>query len=71
MFGASALPAGAGWSACRRWVENRARIWRPPGARESQTITGEEDLPMALYLYQAAYTAESVVAQIKEPQDRI
>jgi hypothetical protein len=26
---------------------------------------------MALYLYQAAYTAESVAAQIKEPQDRI
>jgi uncharacterized protein with GYD domain len=26
---------------------------------------------VALYLYQAAYTAESVAAQIKEPQDRI
>jgi uncharacterized protein with GYD domain len=26
---------------------------------------------MALYLYQAAYTAQSVAAQIKEPQDRI
>ena len=26
---------------------------------------------MALYLYQAAYTAESIAAQIKEPQDRI
>jgi len=26
---------------------------------------------MALYMYQAAYTAESVAAQIKEPQDRI
>jgi uncharacterized protein with GYD domain len=26
---------------------------------------------MAQYLYQAAYTAESVAAQIKEPQDRI
>ena len=26
---------------------------------------------MALYLYQAAYTPESVAAQIKEPQDRI
>lgn len=26
---------------------------------------------MALYVYQAAYTAESVAAQIKEPQDRI
>lgn len=26
---------------------------------------------MALYLYQAAYTAESMAAQIKEPQDRI
>jgi hypothetical protein len=26
---------------------------------------------MALYLYQTAYTAESVAAQIKEPQDRI
>lgn len=26
---------------------------------------------MTLYLYQAAYTAESVAAQIKEPQDRI
>src|SRR5260370_20878893 len=25
----------------------------------------------SLYLYQAAYTAESVAAQIKEPQDRI
>ena len=29
------------------------------------------DLLMALYMYQAAYTAESVAAQIKEPQDRI
>ena len=26
---------------------------------------------MALYMYQAAYTAESLAAQIKEPQDRI
>jgi len=26
---------------------------------------------VALYMYQAAYTAESVAAQIKEPQDRI
>ena len=26
---------------------------------------------MALYLYQAAYTAESMAAQIKDPQDRI
>ena len=26
---------------------------------------------MALYLYQAAYTAESVAAQIKEPHDRL
>jgi uncharacterized protein with GYD domain len=26
---------------------------------------------MALYTYQAAYTAESMAAQIKEPQDRI
>ena len=26
---------------------------------------------MPLYLYQAAYTAESLAAQIKEPQDRI
>ncbi len=26
---------------------------------------------MALYMYQAAYTAESVAAQIKEPQDRV
>jgi len=26
---------------------------------------------MALYLYQASYTAESVAAQIKEPHDRI
>ena len=26
---------------------------------------------MPLYMYQAAYTAESVAAQIKEPQDRI
>ena len=26
---------------------------------------------MALYLYQASYTAQSVAAQIKEPQDRI
>lgn len=26
---------------------------------------------MALYLYQAAYTAESLAAQIKEPHDRI
>jgi uncharacterized protein with GYD domain len=26
---------------------------------------------MALYIYQAAYTPESLAAQIKEPQDRI
>lgn len=26
---------------------------------------------MPLYMYQAAYTAESLAAQIKEPQDRI
>jgi uncharacterized protein with GYD domain len=26
---------------------------------------------MALYMYQAAYTAESMAAQIKDPQDRI
>jgi len=26
---------------------------------------------MALFLYQAAYTAESMAAQIKDPQDRI
>ena len=26
---------------------------------------------MALFMYQAAYTAESVAAQIKEPHDRI
>jgi len=26
---------------------------------------------MALFMYQAAYTAESVAAQIKEPRDRI
>jgi uncharacterized protein with GYD domain len=26
---------------------------------------------MALYMYQAAYTAESLAAQIKDPQDRI
>jgi uncharacterized protein with GYD domain len=26
---------------------------------------------MALYMYQAAYTAESMAAQINEPQDRI
>jgi uncharacterized protein with GYD domain len=26
---------------------------------------------MAMYMYQAAYTAESLVAQIKEPHDRI
>jgi uncharacterized protein with GYD domain len=26
---------------------------------------------MALYMYQAAYTAESLAAQIKNPQDRI
>ncbi len=26
---------------------------------------------MALYMYQATYTAESVAAQIREPQDRI
>src|ERR1700730_11690660 len=29
------------------------------------------DPPMALYMYQAAYTAESMAAQIKEPQDRV
>lgn len=26
---------------------------------------------MAMYLYQAAYTAESIAAQIKHPQDRL
>ena len=40
-------------------------------AEDPRLIAGEEDLPMALYLYQAAYTPESVAAQIKEPQDRI
>jgi uncharacterized protein with GYD domain len=32
---------------------------------------GERDLPMPLYIYQAAYTPESIAAQIKEPQDRL
>src|SRR2546425_1360964 len=27
--------------------------------------------PMPLYLYQAAYTPESIAAQIKEPKDRV
>jgi uncharacterized protein with GYD domain len=40
-------------------------------SEDPRPIAGEEGLPMALYLYQAAYTAESVAAQIKEPQDRI
>src|SRR6516165_4992100 len=31
----------------------------------------EGDCPMALYMYQAAYTVESMAAQIKQPQDRI
>ena len=31
----------------------------------------EGDYPMALYMYQAAYSAESMAAQIKQPQDRI
>jgi uncharacterized protein with GYD domain len=31
----------------------------------------KEELPMALYMYQAAYTPESLAAQIKEPHDRI
>jgi hypothetical protein len=31
----------------------------------------KEQLPMALYMYQAAYTPESLAAQIKEPRDRI
>lgn len=31
----------------------------------------EGGFPMALYMYQAAYTAESMAAQIKEPHDRI
>jgi hypothetical protein len=26
---------------------------------------------MALYMYQGAYTAESVAAQIREPHDRV
>ena len=32
---------------------------------------GEGDLPMPFYMYQAAYTPESIAAQIKEPQDRL
>ena len=40
-------------------------------AEDPRLIAGEEDLPMALYMYQAAYTAESMAAQIREPQDRI
>jgi uncharacterized protein with GYD domain len=32
---------------------------------------GEGKFSMPLYLYQGAYTAESLAAQIKEPKDRI
>lgn len=34
-------------------------------------VAGKEDRSMALFMFQAAYTAEAVAAQIKEPQDRI
>src|SRR5690242_5445335 len=68
-----AVPAG--WPVRWCWVYNCARVRGPPGAGGRpgipRPIAGEEGLPMALYLYQAAYTAESVAAQIKEPQDRI
>jgi uncharacterized protein with GYD domain len=49
-----------------------ARTGRAPGLpSDPWPIACEEDLPMALYIYQAAYTPESLAAQIKEPQDRI
>jgi len=52
------LPAGKAW--CARW-----------GSRESLSRSDEGGFPMALYMYQAAYTPESMAAQIKNPHDRI
>jgi uncharacterized protein with GYD domain len=58
-------------------------LWRPvdQGLREVVSLCGtirepnpdriEEGAFMALYLYELAYTAESLAAQIKSPQDRI
>jgi uncharacterized protein with GYD domain len=46
----------------------------PYASRTSEpaaTATWPRSSAMALYMYQAAYTAESVAAQLKEPQDRI
>src|SRR5436190_15820294 len=53
----------------------------PPAAGGHGVLSGDsggipghrwaKGFPMALYMYQAAYTAESIAAQIKEPQDRI
>ncbi len=57
----------APWLACRR--EGRWAARRDPG--ELLAHPKGRDLPMALYMYQAAYTPEALAVQIKEPQDRI
>jgi uncharacterized protein with GYD domain len=54
------------------FTRHRESRWTADGSSGLlDPFSGEGDLPMALYMYQAAYTAESVAAQIKEPQDRI
>ena len=40
-------------------------LWRDPVQRSTRGF------PVTLYMYQASYTAESMAAQIKDPQDRI
>ena len=59
------LPTAEGW----------LDLWGRAFERDSSGIPGpfltEGDFAMALYMYQAAYTPESLAAQIKEPHDRI
>jgi uncharacterized protein with GYD domain len=44
---------------------------RSDADEDARPISFVRDLSMALYLYQVAYTAESLAAQVREPHDRI
>jgi uncharacterized protein with GYD domain len=39
--------------------------------RKGKAVLAEEVVAMPMYLWQGSYTAESLTAQIKQPQDRI
>src|SRR5260370_13917307 len=43
----------------------------PAGLADCPAHSWRGDLPMALYMYQASYTAEAIAALVQEPQDRI